>query len=157
VVVNGYADRFTLHPLTLTVMAEIVGLQVASTFVDPGDDSFLFTGPRRGTLRFGTLYKEWGKARKSHGLDYLRLHDLRHTAGTLAATTGASTREIMSRLGHSSPQAALRYQHATAQRDREIADRLGDMMGTAVSGGSVVGQLGHVEGTATNLRRQSSC
>lgn len=38
---------------------------------------------------------------------------LRHLAGTLAASTGAGTKELMHRLGHASPQAALRYQHAT--------------------------------------------
>jgi hypothetical protein len=31
-------------------------------------------------------------------------------------------KEIMYRIGHSSPQAALRYQHATARRDLAIAD-----------------------------------
>jgi hypothetical protein len=30
----------------------------------------------------------------------------------------------MARLGHSSPQAALRYQHAAPERDRELPSRL---------------------------------
>jgi integrase len=57
----------------------------------------------------------------------LRLHDLRHTGNTLAAATGASTKELMARMGHASPQAALIYQHATADRDRAIADALSDL------------------------------
>lgn len=44
------------------------------------------------------------------------------------ASAGASTRELMSRLGHTSPAAALRYQHATAERDRAIADRMDDLI-----------------------------
>ena len=53
------------------------------------------------------------------------LHDdLRHLAGTLAASTGAGTKELMYRLGHASQQAALRYQHATQERDRAVADAL---------------------------------
>jgi hypothetical protein len=40
----------------------------------------------------------------------------------MAAATGASTKELMHRLGHASPRAALRYQHATAERDEAIAD-----------------------------------
>lgn len=40
----------------------------------------------------------------------------------MAAATGASTKELMHRLGHASPLAALRYQHATAERDEAIAD-----------------------------------
>jgi hypothetical protein len=50
----------------------------------------------------------------------LHFHDLRNTAGTIAAS-GASTRELMHRMGHASMRAALIYQHATSERDREIA------------------------------------
>ncbi|MFJ6163739.1 hypothetical protein ACIQH6_01355 [Micromonospora orduensis] len=35
--------------------------------------------------------------------------------------TGASTRELMARMGHDSPQAAMIYQHATSEADRAIA------------------------------------
>jgi integrase len=55
------------------------------------------------------------------------IHDLRHTAGTLGAHTGATTKELMARLGHSTSEAAMRYQHAAQDRDAEIAaglDRL---------------------------------
>jgi len=45
-------------------------------------------------------------------------------AGTLAAGTGAGTKELMYRLGHASQQAALRYQHATRERDQAIAEAL---------------------------------
>ena len=61
-------------------------------------------------------------------LQGLRFHDLRHTAGTLAARTGATTKELMARLGHASANAALIYQHASAERDRSIAEGLADMM-----------------------------
>ena len=48
-------------------------------------------------------------------------HDLRHVAGTLNAAAGATIKEAMARLGHASPVAALRYQHAVAARDAVIA------------------------------------
>jgi hypothetical protein len=51
-------------------------------------------------------------------------HDLRHTGNNLAAASGASTRELMHRVGHGTMRAALIYQHATGERDREIADAL---------------------------------
>jgi integrase len=50
------------------------------------------------------------------GLPELRFHDLRHTGNTLAAATGASTKELMARMGHASMRAALIYQHATTDR-----------------------------------------
>jgi integrase len=57
----------------------------------------------------------------------LHFHDLRHTGNTLASTAGAGTRELMTRMGHSS-RAALIYQRMTSARDRAIGDRLGAMI-----------------------------
>jgi hypothetical protein len=42
--------------------------------------------------------------------------------------SGASTRELMQRMGHSTMRAALIYQHATDERAREIADRLNEVV-----------------------------
>ncbi len=76
----------------------------------------------------------------------LHFHDLRHTGNTLASTAGASTRELMTRMGHSSSRAALIYQHMTSDRDRAIADRLGAMI--RGGGGVAPGSLGEdAEGT----------
>ena len=55
------------------------------------------------------------------GREDLRWHDLRHSGAVLAAATGASLAELMARLGHSTPQAALRYQHVAQGRDKQIA------------------------------------
>ncbi|GAB3859975.1 hypothetical protein GCM10029963_62100 [Micromonospora andamanensis] len=46
---------------------------------------------------------------------------MRHTGNNLAAATAASTRDLMHRMGHASMWAALIYQHANSERDREIA------------------------------------
>ena len=78
----------------------------------------------RGHLQPATLARHWYKARASINRDDLRWHDLRHSGAVLAAATGASLAELMARLGHSTPQAAMRYQHAAAGRDREIAGLL---------------------------------
>lgn len=43
---------------------------------------------------------------------------------TLAAQTGATTKELMARLGFASPPLALIYQHAAQDRDQTIADEL---------------------------------
>jgi integrase len=60
----------------------------------------------------------------SVGLTGFHFHDLRHTGNTLAASSGASTRELMHRMGHATMRAALVYQHATSERDREIASAM---------------------------------
>jgi len=86
---------------------------------------------RATTTPTGGTRGGWGyyHARHFAGRDDLRIHDLRHTGAVLAAQTGATLAELMSRLGHSTPQAALRYQHAAAERDHEIARRLSLMVG----------------------------
>jgi len=54
----------------------------------------------------------------------LRFHDLRHTAATLAAASGASLKALMARIGHASAAAALRYQHVIDGQDAAIVDFL---------------------------------
>lgn len=71
-----------------------------------------------------TLYKVYYSAREMAGRKDLRWHDLRHTGAVLAAQTGATLAELMGRLGHTTPGAAMRYQHPAADRDAEIARRL---------------------------------
>ncbi len=61
----------------------------------------------------------WNAVVAKLGLEDLHFHDLRHTGNTLAAATGAPTRELMTRMDHSSSRAALIYQHAS--QDREMA------------------------------------
>jgi hypothetical protein len=43
------------------------------------------------------------------------------------AATGASTKELMARMGHESVRAALIYQHASSERDVAIAEPLSAM------------------------------
>jgi integrase len=66
----------------------------------------------------------WRPAVQQLGLDGLRFHDLRHTAATLAAAAGATTKELMERMGHTSSAVALRYQHVMTDRQAAIAAAL---------------------------------
>jgi integrase len=87
----------------------------------PDADDLVFPGSNGRPFRRGTLYAAWRAATGSLCLESLRFHDLRHTGNTLAALAGASTKELMVRMGHASPRAALIYQHATSERDDAIA------------------------------------
>jgi integrase len=90
-------------------------------FVGAGPDALIFPTEHGGHLQPSTLYRHWYKARAAAGRPDLRFHDLRHSGAVLAAATGASLAELMERLGHSTPAAAMRYQHAAKGRGREIA------------------------------------
>ena len=95
-------------------------------------DVYVFTSEEGVPLeRSNFRQRVWLPAAKAAGLDGMRFHDLRHTAGTLAARTGATTKELMARLGHASPQASMIYQHAADDRDRRIAEGLDAMAAEA--------------------------
>ena len=55
----------------------------------------------------------------------LRTHDLcHHAATTFARKPDIALKELMATLGHANLVAALRYQHATEERNRALADSL---------------------------------
>ena len=78
-------------------------------FVGSESEAVVLTGPKGAPLRRGSWNGKWNAVRKAVGCDGLRFQDLRHTGNTLAAATGASTKELMARVGHSSARAALHY------------------------------------------------
>jgi len=112
--------RVTVPPNILPALIEHLAAHVGPRATD-----WLFAGADGQPSHPRTVDHAWSKARKMIGRTDLRFHDLRHSGLTWAATTGASTKELMRRAGHASPQAALRYQHATDDRDRALADALG--------------------------------
>jgi integrase len=92
--------------------------------IEAGNDALLFPAKSGRHLQPSTFYRHYYKARKAAGRDDLRFHDLRHTGATMAAQTGATLAELMNRLGHSTPAAAMKYQHAAEGRDKVIAAAL---------------------------------
>lgn len=120
-------------------------------FAQPGPSGLLFPADHGGHLSQSTLNGKPGRrriikgriinesssgfcrAREAAGRPDLRLHDLRHTGAVLAAQTGATLAELMARLGHSTPAAAMRYQHAARDRDKAIAAALSAMAEGGVS------------------------
>lgn len=99
----------------------------------PNADGLLFCGRQGQPIRRPNFYSAWKRAREAVGLPDLHFHDLRHTGNTLAAATGASTKELMARMGHASPRAALIYQHAVRERDHAIAQALDNMITTTMT------------------------
>ena len=108
----------------------VASIELHLTKVGQGKDALLFPAKDGvGHLQPSTLYRHFYKARVAAGRPDLRFHDLRHSGAVLAAQTGATLAELMERLGHSTPQAAMRYQHAAKGRDKEIAANLSKLAG----------------------------
>jgi integrase len=96
-------------------------------FAEAGPDGRLFVGPLGGIPRRRNFNRIWKAALKSAGVPAdigLHLHDLRHTGSTWSAQSGATLKELMARIGHSSTRAAMIYQHASRDRDDAIAAAL---------------------------------
>ena len=60
----------------------------------------------------------------------------------MAAAQGATLRELMERMGHSGPRAALIYLHATRERDERIAAGMGEAFVAAKKAQNSVGPKG---------------
>jgi integrase len=90
-------------------------------WAEPEPDGLLFSSEKGGPLsRHNRTW--WRAAVLQAGLDpRTHLRDLRHAGLTLAAQSGATLRELMALAGHSSPRAALVYQHAAADRAAAVA------------------------------------
>jgi integrase len=95
-------------------------------------DALLFPGKRSAELMAHDQYRNaFYRARAEVGLPTLRPHDLRHFSATTAARTGASLAELQARLGHSTVNAAMRYQHAVQGRDAAIAEAMSSLAAPA--------------------------
>ena len=105
------------------------------SYVGPRSDDLLFptrNGTPPPTNWINTLVR---RASDEVGIEGVTFHSFRHLGGTLAAQTGASTKEIMRRMGQSTPRAAMIYQRAADERDQAIADVLAN---DAVEGAKVL-------------------
>lgn len=93
----------------------------------PEPDAFVFVttrGQRLSTTAFTKSIKA-GFARI--GKPQMRVHDLRHIGATFAAQAGATTKELMSRLGHTTPTMSMRYQIAAQERHVKIAEKMSEL------------------------------
>ncbi len=93
----------------------------------PGPDGLVFTGAKGGAVRRTAFYhRVWIPAlRRANIQGHVRVHDLRHTAVSLAIMVGAHPKEIQARAGHSSITVTMdRYGHLFPGQDEALAARL---------------------------------
>ena len=74
------------------------------------------------------LRKPWHRIRATAKLEDVRLHDLRHSFASLAASNGASLLLIGGLLGHTQPQTTARYAHLANHPLREVNEKIGSQL-----------------------------
>jgi integrase len=92
----------------------------------PKDAPLAFTRSTGTPLAHSNFRRRvWLPALEAARLPGVHVHDLRHTGNQLIAYAGANPRELMARMGHDNPRAALIYVHSSADRQRALADAVG--------------------------------
>jgi integrase len=80
------------------------------------------------------IEKPWRRCRKAAKLDDVRLHDLRHSFASVAASGGQSLVVIGKMLGHSQPATTARYAHLADDPVKAASDAVGRHIAAAMEG-----------------------
>ena len=88
---------------------------------------YIFPGQKAGQALVN-LRKPWGRICERANIEGVRLHDLRHTAASIAVGQGITLPVIGALLGHSQAQTTLRYAHVDSDPALVAADAIGRMV-----------------------------
>jgi integrase len=108
------------------VLAGDLALHLAS-HVGSEPDALLFPAPNGGHLHSSSFARAFHTAAVVAGRPDATPHTLRHTGASLATSAGATTADVMARLGHSTPTMAMHYQHSLDGADERVARKLSQM------------------------------
>ncbi|UVI38802.1 tyrosine-type recombinase/integrase [Qipengyuania spongiae] len=89
------------------------------------DQEYIYPGRSAGK-HIHNLRKPWARICQEAGLEGVRVHDLRHTAASLALGSGTSLAIVGRLLGHSQVQTTLRYAHLDTDPALQAANSIGD-------------------------------
>lgn len=93
------------------------------------DSGLVFTHPDGLLYHPERFSREFDRAVERHGLERIRLHDLRHTWATLALEAGVHVKVVSERLGHSSSVITLdTYSHVSAGMASDAADQVASLI-----------------------------
>jgi integrase len=96
---------------------------------------YVICGERPGR-HLVNIEKPWRRIRAAAKLDDVRLHDLRHSFASVAASGGQSLVVIGKLLGHSQPATTARYAHLADDPVRAASDAVGKHIAAAMDGGT---------------------
>ena len=89
------------------------------------DHDLVFCQPNGRPIDPRRDWDEWGLILDAAGLPHLRVHDGRHTAGTLLIDQHVHLRVVQEILGHTDIRVTQRYTHVSTDAARDAADRVG--------------------------------
>ena len=127
-----------IAPLNAPACALLADVQKRQAAARRPLGQWVFPGPGESG-HVTQLAKSWKVILKSAGIEGLRVHDLRHSFASLAASGGASLQMIGALLGHADPATTHRYSHLMADPLRQVTERVGAEI--VAAGGKVGGTV----------------
>lgn len=95
------------------------------------NNPFVIVGKIDGT-HMVNLGKPWGLIRTAADLQDVRIHDLRHSFASVAASEGASLHVIGKLLGHTQAATTARYAHLTEASLQDVSSSVGNAIADAL-------------------------
>lgn len=114
---NGKRRIIPLTPETEQIF------KLCPTYGEPADE-LIFRSKRYGAQDSTiSIRNAFAKALKTAEIEGFRFHDLRHTAASYMAMSGATQGELMAILGHGHPRMTSRYAHYSQKHIFELMQR----------------------------------
>lgn len=123
-------------PIFLSAAAVELIAELRENRRDP-ESPYLLPGRSKGKP-LNNLSKSWRRVCERAGISGVRLHDLRHTAASIAVGRGVNLPVIGRLLGHRQAQTTLRYAHVDIDPALAAADDVGSVVSMALNGGRQV-------------------
>jgi integrase len=102
------------------------GAHAARTAGELWNDHDLVFATKRGTpIERTEDWREWKVILKRAGARNVRVHDTRHTAGTMLIEQGVNIRVVQEVLGHTRVTTTERYTHVAAAQVQDAGNRMG--------------------------------
>jgi integrase len=114
------------HETRWVAIPQFLASELRDHIGDGEPDALLFTSPEGGVLRNRNARRAWfNRAATAAGAAGLTPHELRHTAASLAISSGANVKAVQRMLGHASAAMTLGLYADLFEDDLEtVADRL---------------------------------
>lgn len=118
-----------------TVFLSAPAMDVLSTIPRIKSNPYVICG-NKDKAHLVNLQKPWRRIRKKAGLGDVRLHDLRHSFASIAASGGLSLPMIGKLLGHTQTATTERYAHLASDPLRAANEAIGQRIATVMKGNS---------------------
>lgn len=114
-----------------TIALSAPAVEILSALPKQDCNPFVICGRKAGA-HLVNLQKPWRRIRKAALIEDVRIHDLRHSFASVAASGGMSLPLIGALLGHTQPQTTHRYAHLADDPRLAAADAVGTTIAAAM-------------------------